>query len=256
MLEAQGLGYVAGQARLLSGVTAHFAAGAVTGLIGPNGAGKSTLLRLLAGLAAPTEGQVLCQGVPLSDVPVGERARALAYMPQDVPPFPPMPVREVASLGRLAHGESAACALRHPAVQQALDMTGLVPFGTREASRLSGGERARLMLARALAVDAPILLADEPVAALDPAQALMVMQVLRGLAARGRCVVVVIHDLLLATRFCDTLMLLRDGALQDVLPPAELTDARVRSIYGVTTRRVENGLVPWALSAAGEAAGK
>jgi iron complex transport system ATP-binding protein len=105
-------------------------------------------------------------------------------------------------------------------------------------------------------VDAPILLADEPVAALDPAQALMVMQVLRGLAARGRCVVVVIHDLLLATRFCDTLMLLRDGALQDVLPPAELTDARVRSIYGVTTRRVENGLVPWALSAAGEAAGK
>ncbi|MCH4093376.1 MAG: ABC transporter ATP-binding protein [Acetobacter peroxydans] len=254
MLEARGLGYVAGQARLLSGVTARFAAGAVTGLIGPNGAGKSTLLRLLAGLEAPTEGQVLCQGVPLSRLPIGERARVMAYLPQDVPPFPPMPVREVASLGRLAHGENAACALHHPAVQQALDMTGLTQFGSREASRLSGGERARLTLARALAVDAPILLADEPVAALDPAQALMVMQVLRGLAAQGRCVVVVIHDLLLATRFCDTLVLLREGELQDVLPPADLTDARVRSIYCVTTRRVENGLVPWGLSSPGKVA--
>lgn len=236
-----------GGADLLRHVSAVFRAGQVTALIGPNGAGKSTLLRVLAGLLVPTSGSVHVQGAPLAGMALAHRALQIAYMPQDVPVFPAMPVREVASLGRLPCGETPSRALTHPAVDHALHLTGLSELAQRDASRLSGGERARLMLARALSVEAPVLLADEPVAALDPAHALAVMQMFRALAAQGRCVVVVIHDLMLATRFCDRLVLLRDGALLHALPPEQLSDALVAETYGVTTRRLEGAVLPWDL---------
>ncbi|MFT8675514.1 MAG: ABC transporter ATP-binding protein [Acetobacter sp.] len=247
MLAVENLSYRQGGASLLGHVTAAFPAGRLTGIIGPNGAGKSTLLRLAAGLLVPSGGQVSCMGESLATMSLARRARHLAYMPQDVPALPPMPVREVVSLGRLPYGESPAHALRHPAVDRALREVGLAALGQRLASQLSGGERARLMLARALAMQTPVLLADEPIAALDPAHALAVMQVFRALAASGSCVVVVLHDLLLATRLCDTLIMMKDGRIAHMLEPAQLTDSMVREIYGVTSRRVDNGMVPWDL---------
>ncbi|MBO1323564.1 ABC transporter ATP-binding protein [Acetobacter sp. TBRC 12305] len=247
MLMADDISYAVGGTPLLSHVSAAFPASRVTGIIGPNGAGKSTLLRIAAGLLAPGAGQVSCMGEGLAGMTLARRARHLAYMPQDMPTLPPMPVREVASLGRLPYGESPAQALHHLAVTQALDKVGLTGLAHRLANQLSGGERARLMLARALAMQTPILLADEPVAALDPAHALAVMGVFAGLAASGRCVVVVLHDLLLATRFCDTLIMMKDGHILHQLAPAHLTDAMVRQTYGVTSRRVDGAFVPWDL---------
>lgn len=250
MLNVQNVGFSIEGTQLLHAANVQFKAGSVTGLIGPNGAGKSTLLRIMAGLLPATQGQVVCDGILLPQLALAQRARRMAYMPQDVPPFPPMLVQEVASLGRLPYGESPAQALHHPAVAQALAEVGLQDLADRPASHLSGGERARLMLARALAVQAPILLADEPVAALDPAHALAVMQVFCKLAAQGTCVVVVLHDLLLATRFCKTLVLMQQGRIRHIIPPTSLTDEMVRQTYGVTTRRVENAVVPWDLCTA------
>jgi len=250
MLTVTALSCQIGQNTLLRSASATFPAGCVTGLIGPNGAGKSTLLRIMAGLTVPTTGTVLVQGHPLAALTPMERARLLAYMPQDIPPFPPMPVREIASLGRLPYGEGASQAEHHPAVGRALALTGLQALAGRAAAQLSGGERARLMLARALSTETPVLLADEAVAALDPAHALSVMHLLRALAAEGRCIVLVIHDLLLATRFCDQLVLMKDGETVRSLPPSGLTEDILQSVYGVTTRRIEQGWVPWDLAKA------
>lgn len=245
MLEARDLTFTTGGATLLHAASASFEAGTVTGLLGPNGAGKSTLLKLLAGLLPPTEGTVFCGDDDLAHLPQSRRARRIAYMPQDIPSFPPMPVREIASLGRLPYGEAPGVALAHPSVSMAIGLTGLEDLAARSADRLSGGERARLMLARALAVEAPVLLADEPVAALDPAHALGVMRVLRALAAEGCCVVLVIHDLLLATCFCDRLVVMKDGAIRYALPAAALSGAMVQEVYGVDVRHVEGAMVPW-----------
>lgn len=245
MLELRDASYAVGENLLLHPTSASFRKGTVTGLIGPNGASKSTMMRLLAGLAVPAEGDVLYDAVPLSQFSLRERARTIAFMPQDLPPFPPMPVQETASLGRLPYAEAPDIALQHPAVLNALTLTGLTSLARRPASRLSGGEKARLSLARALATEAPVLLADEPVAALDPAHALNVMETFRTLARLGHCVVVVIHDLLLAARFCDQLMILKDGVLRYNLPAHDLTGEIIREMYGVTTRTVENFLIPW-----------
>lgn len=246
MLHAESLSvYTEAKRSLLKQVSVSFFAGQVTALIGPNGAGKTTLLRALAGLLACHSGSVFVQGQVIEHLSLTQRARQIAYVPQETPFFPPMTVCEITSLGRLPYGENARRALAHPAVHKAIDMTGLSALADQNACHLSGGERARLMLARALAVEAPILLADEPVASLDPAHALAVMALFRSLAAQGHCVVVVIHDLLLATRFCDRLVLLKDGEVVKVVTPLQLDDALIAEIYGVTTRRVGDAVLPW-----------
>ncbi len=235
---------------LLKRVSVSFFAGQVTALIGHNGAGKTTLLRTVAGLLTCISGYVISghifvQGQSMAHMSLRQRAQQIAYVPQDGFAFPPMTVREITSLGRLPYGENDHRALTHPAVERAIETVGLSAFISQNASHLSGGERARLMLARALAVEAPILLADEPVASLDPAHALAVMALFRSLAAQGHCVVVVIHDLLLATRFCDRLVLLKDGEVVKVVTPLQLDDALIAEIYGVTTRRVGDAVLPW-----------
>ncbi|EHH68119.1 ABC transporter ATP-binding protein [Gluconobacter morbifer] len=231
---------------LLDGVTLKACRGEVLGLIGPNGAGKTTLLRTMAGLQTPTAGTVLLDHRPLGDLPVEERGRLLAYLPQDAPAPTDMTVREVVALGRLPHRRFSSASEDGAAIQKAIAAVEMEAFAERSARQLSGGERSRVLLARALAVQAPVLLVDEPVAALDPAQALAVMMLLRRLAEEGRAVVVVLHDLMLAARFCSRLAVLRQGRLDSAGTPGNvLTDRMFADVYGVSVRRYGDVLLPW-----------
>nr|WP_220789999.1 ABC transporter ATP-binding protein [Gluconacetobacter tumulisoli] len=225
------------------------APGELVGLIGPNGAGKSTLLRVLGGMQAPDEGEIVLDGRSLATAGRTWRARTLSFLPQDEVPPPPMRVADLVALGRLPHRGHPDRARDSAAVTRALAETDLLALRDRPGSQLSGGERARMRLARALAVEAAYLLADEPVAALDPAHALAVMASFRRLAAGGTGLVVVLHDLMLAARFCDRLVLMRAGRVVAQGQPADvLTDAAMRAVYGVEVRRVEDAVIPWALA--------
>lgn len=243
-----------GAATLLDHVSVRAEGGELLGLIGPNGAGKSSLLRAIAQLL-PYEGAIRLDGVELGTLGARVRATRLAYLAQGDHAVWPLAVRDFVALGRLpyrprwrpAHRRSAA---DEDAVEAALASMNLHPLADRRLDQLSGGERARTRLARALAVDTPVLLADEPVAALDPFHQLSVMELLRTQCARGRTVVVVLHDLTLASRFCDRVLLLDHGrvlgcgATRTVLTPANLQRAyQVQSMHG--EHEQQTYILPW-----------
>ncbi len=220
----------------LGGVSFEAGARELVGLIGPNGAGKTTLLRVLAGLMTPASGRVSFAGQAFGDFGRRELAQRLAYLPQDAPVHWPLKVGKLVALGRLPHLDP----WRSPgpaderAIARAMDAAEVSEFADRPVTTLSSGERTRAMIARALAVEPLVLLADEPVTALDPYHQLKVMELLRERVAEGMAVVVVLHDLNLAGRFCDRLVLLdagrvvTQGAPEQVLAPEYL-----RSIYGI-----------------------
>ncbi len=213
----------------------------VHGLLGPNGAGKTTLLRALAGLQTVDAGQVQLSDQPLDSIPASRRARQLAYLPQGTECHWPLLAREVVALGRLPHRAPWRSVPAHDAerIEAALREADVLHLADRPINSLSGGERARVLLARSLATGAEILLADEPVAGLDPSHQLQVMALLKARASAGGTVVVVLHDLNLAARFCDQLTLLNEGrviaqgAPESVLAPAPLQQAYgIRAWYG------------------------
>jgi iron complex transport system ATP-binding protein len=230
------IGVDLGRRTALREVTAAFAPGRLTLVIGPNGAGKTTLLRAAAGLVEPVSGEVRLDRRPLSAVHGAERARTIAYLPQGGSVAWPMPVRDVVALGRLPHGEQPdrLSPAGRAAVDSALAAVRLQGFEQRSAAALSGGERARVLLARALATEAPVLLADEPVAALDPRHQLVVLDVLRERARAGATVAAVMHDLALAARYGDEVLLLQEGRVQASGRPAEvLTVRRLAESFGI-----------------------
>ena len=230
--------------------------GQLIALVGPNGAGKSTLLRALAGLV-DYRGTVTWRGAALAQLGGRTRARTVAYLPQDPPVHWPLPARELVALGRLPHRAygAAETAADAAAVQAAMRETDTLEFAARSVSRLSVGERARVLLARALAVEAPVLLADEPIAMLDPYHQLDVLATLRSYAAgrdagSKRLVVVVLHDLGLAARFCDRVLLMNSGAIVGDGPPDEALGAEaIRAHYRVepfiARHEGEPLIVPW-----------
>lgn len=219
-------------------------------LIGPNGAGKTTLLRLLAGLQMPADGRITYGGNDVGTVPASERARAVSYLAQDSAVSWPLRVSSLVALGRLPH-RGASAGDNEVAVQRALAATGSADLSDRSIGTLSGGERARVLLARALAVEAPVLLADEPVTALDPYHQLQIIEMLRASAAQGTAVVVVLHDLALAYRFSDRVVLLSNGRkIGDGTPDNVLTDANLAAHFAITARRGEGYIVPWQRSGA------
>jgi len=224
-----------GGCRVVDQVSADLAGG-VIGLIGPNGAGKSTLVRAIAGLI-PAEGSVLIDDTPVAAIPLRERARRIAYLPQGQAIHWPLTVERLVALGRLPHFAPSAptAAADAVAIERAIERTDLQALRDRPVDELSGGERARVLLARALAVEAPLLLADEPLAALDPAHQIEVMTLLRAEAECGATVIAVLHDLTLAARWCDRLLLLDRGRLVADGKPAEvLTADRIGSVYDVS----------------------
>jgi iron complex transport system ATP-binding protein len=214
---------------VLDAVDVTLPAGRVTAVVGPNGAGKSTLLRAAAGLLAPATGSITLAGRPLGANARG-RARAIAYLPQERAVHWPLAARAVVALGRLPHDDADPAA-----IDRALAAMDIAHLADRPVSQLSGGERARVLVARALAQDAALLIADEPTAGLDPAHALALFALFRRLAAEGRTVVVALHDLGLAARFADHIILLAKGRVAAAGPPANvLTPQHLEPAFGVT----------------------
>lgn len=251
MLDATGLTLMRGPVTILHDVSCRARPGEVVGLIGPNGAGKTSLLRALCGLEPVAAGRITYGGRTAPEIGRAGFGRTLAYLPQGGRIHWPLKVVEVVALGRLPHGAVGLEA----AVARAMEAADVTALRHRTAGSLSGGERARVLLARALAVEAPILLADEPIAALDPFHQLQVMEVLRATARAGACVVTVLHDLTLAARFCDRLLLLDGGRVAAEGPPADvLQPKRLAAIYGVEvetgSRHGETFILPWRRTAA------
>ena len=211
--------------QVLRGVTLSVGSGECVGLIGPNGAGKTTLLRAAMGLLPSGGRSSLAMLAPKA------RARAVAWLPQSREIVWPVTVETLVSLGRLAHGPAR---VEDPAVLRAIGRMRLGALRQRLATGLSGGEQARVLIARALAQEAPVLLADEPVAGLDPAARIETMRVFRSLAAEGRAVVVALHDLALAARHCTRLVALSDGCVvADGLPAEVLGAGMVARVFGI-----------------------
>ena len=252
-LAVDGLGASVGGRAVVRGVSWRLAAGELVALLGANGAGKTTALRAVLGLTPRAAGVVRAPGGDPARMPPGERARLVAYLPQARPLAWPVRVRDVVALGRFAHGAAPGRlgGADADAVARAVAACDLEPFADRACTTLSGGEAARVHVARALAADAPFLLADEPTAALDPLHQQRVMGLLRAGADAGRGVLVVMHDAALAARLADRLLWMVDGRIvADGPPEATLTPARLAEVYGVraAVRRIEGD---WLISVDG-----
>jgi iron complex transport system ATP-binding protein len=239
-IEARGVTVHVNGVALLHPLDLTLDPGHLVGVMGPNGAGKTTLLRVLAHLQQPDGGRVLYDGTPASQLGHMTLARQLAYPAQGATVHWPLTVEHLVGLGRLPYRRfwHQATSADARAVTAALRATETEVLRHRTLATLSGGERMRVLLARALAVEAAALLADEPIAALDPYHQLQVMEVLRETARRDTLVVVVLHDLTLAARFCDRLVLLDAGyVVADGTPDVVLSVANLTRVYRVTVVR-------------------
>ena len=199
---------------VLEGISIRFNAGAFYGIFGPNGCGKSTLLKLITGELAPDSGSIS----PRWNDPL-ERACRLTMVEQEIPGRIPLTVREVVALGRYPWMRRRKVSSD---IEEILNELQLTPLAEKPYSRLSGGERQRTMLARAVAQDTPILLLDEPASSLDIGFQHEFYRLLRRLADRGKCIVMISHDLFIAPHYLDEALLLKDGMLFARGTPAQV----------------------------------
>jgi iron complex transport system ATP-binding protein len=231
----RGLSVLRGPRAVLREVDFGAPEGAVSVVLGPNGAGKSTLLKSMAGLLA-YRGEICVGDVEISTLSPRARARRVAYVPQQTELRAPLLVREVVALGCYARGGAHARAENglSAVVEDAMQTTDVAALAARKFTELSGGEQRRVLIARALATGAPLLLLDEPAASLDIQHALALFSLCRALAAQGRSVVMVLHPLADALRFADHVLLLHQGsAVAAGSPISVLLPSRVREVYGV-----------------------
>lgn len=229
-----------GATTVLDTVTATLRPGRVTAVLGPNGAGKSTLLRAAAGLLIPAAGSARLDDRPVGTIDPRERARLIGYLPQGGVVYWNLAARELVRLGRLPHAGSPAA--DETAIDRAMALTDTLAFADRPVLTLSGGERARVLLARVLAGEPAWLLADEPLANLDPAHALDLVARLREIAAGGTGVLLVAHDLLHAQRAADDAVLMAGGRLLAAGPAGDvLTPDHLARVFGVRVTAVADG---------------
>lgn len=221
---------------VLDDVSVTADAGELVGLVGPNGSGKTTLLRTISGALTPDSGRVRVDGEDIHALPSKAASQRVAVVPQDTSISFSFDVRRIVGMGRTAHRGrfERTTADDRAAIEAAMERTATRQFAERPIDTISGGERQRVLLARAIAQETPALLLDEPTASLDVNHAIETLQSVRSLVADGRAAVAAIHDLDLAARFCDSLVLLSSG---DVVatgsPEAVLTESTVSSTFDV-----------------------
>lgn len=221
-----------GDLLVCEGVTAEFRTGELVAIVGPNGAGKSSMIALLAGDLAPTRGEVTLDGVDLAGLESKELARHRAVMTQTNDVTFPFSVRDVVEMGRYPWADRSDPASDMDKVDAALERVEVAYLADRKITSLSGGERARVALARVLAQDTPILLLDEPTAALDIRHQELVMQLLQDKARSGCLVVVVLHDLEAAAAFADRIVLIADSRIVAMGTPTEVfTPDTLSTVY-------------------------
>jgi len=229
ILMAENLSVQRGRRLILSDISATLRPGQITAICGPNGAGKSTLLAAFAGLIPPHSGRVLLDGKNLAALHPRERAQAIGYLPQGGEVAWDVSVTSLVSLGRLPHGDAG-----EEAITRAIAACDLQHLSNRPVSTLSGGERARALLARVLAGEPRWLLADEPLAALDLTHQLALLRTLRKTADAGCGVVIVLHDLALAMNHADRVLVLANGEMAaDAAPEDALAEPLIASVWGV-----------------------
>lgn len=246
-LTAQGVSLIRSGQALVSDVDLTVQPGELVGLIGPNGAGKSTLLNILGGLLQCDQGEIHLGQTPLSQVGKQSRAKTIGFVEQSGPVNWPLSVERVVSLGRRPHlgAWQSLSEEDHLAIESALSATDLVHLRMQEATTLSGGERTRMMLARALSAEPTILLTDEPIATLDLGHQLQTMELLREFAGADRSCLVVLHDLSLAARYCDRLYLMEKGSIAAHGRPATVLSVdNIKTVYKVEVEHIR-GSASW-----------
>lgn len=217
-----------GPCDVLQNVSAKAHSGELIALIGPNGCGKSTLLKTLCGIISPSSGRITVNHKSLINFSLKERAKNIAYLSQSREALPSMSVEDVVRLGRAPYrgGLGKISNEGEVAIASALSRTQSDIFKSRRFDSLSGGEQARILLARALTVEAPVLLADEPIAALDPFYQLSMMDILKAEATSGKTVITALHDLSLAAQFADRIWMMHKGKIIADGKPKEVLNAQ------------------------------
>ena len=241
-IRARGLTFGYGARPVLRGVDLEVAHGELVGLVGPNGAGKSTLLRLLLGFLPPDAGTVELEGRPIADLPRREVARRAAFVPQGFHTEFDFRVRDLVAMGRTPwlgrfrpEGEED-----RSAVARAMEATEVAAMAERPFTELSGGERQRVLLARAFAQGTDVLLLDEPNASLDLLHAYQLLELVRRRVDEGAAALAALHDLSLAARFCDRLVVLHEGGVRAEGPPSEvLSQTHLAEVFGVEATLLE-----------------
>ncbi|AHB48213.1 ABC transporter [Hyphomicrobium nitrativorans NL23] len=246
-LSVRNLSVDLGGQTIVRDVSLDFAPDGVIGLIGPNGAGKSTFLKAILGLV-PSRGGISYDGKPLPEIDRRALARLTSYLPQDREIAWPLSVENVVALGRTPYLStlSGLGSEDHQEIESAIALTDIAHLRNRIVSTLSGGERARVLMARVLAQATPILIADEPVAALDPGHQIALLETLDALSSAGRTIIVSLHEISLAARWCRRLVLLDKGSIAaDGKPEDVLTHEHFAKVYGVRIHRTvtEDGLL-------------
>jgi iron complex transport system ATP-binding protein len=246
-LAAETLRVRLGDKAVLGGVSCAFEPGKVTCVVGPNGAGKSTLLSCLAGLRTPDSGQALLDGRPLASLSPRERARRIGFLPQ-VPEIAwAVDSATLVGLGRIPHvGARGLGEEDQAAVTQAMGATDTTDLAGRIVETLSGGERARVLIARVLAGKPRWILADEPMAGLDPGHVLDAAELLKARAHQDGCgVILTLHDLSVALRLADRVIVLARGAIVAEGPPVDaLGPEAIAKAYGVIARIIDGAAGP------------
>lgn len=231
-----------GKAPIVSNVSAHVSAGEFIGLVGPNGAGKTCLLKTIAGLLPPIGGQIALAGKPLQKLAAKDRAKQIAYLAQNRAMAWSLSAEELVALGRAPFRSSLGklSEADESAIDTAMQTAHCWDLRHRRFDRLSGGEQMRVHLARALAVEAPLLLADEPTTALDPYFQISVLNELRAYADKGRTVLASLHDLTLAKQFCTRIWVIDDGKLiADATPDKAFSSEMLAQVFDI--RSTKNG---------------
>lgn len=238
-LIARSLTVTAGDATLVGEASLSLAPGELVAILGPNGAGKTSLIRACMGLTKPDAGTVTLGGHDIAGISPIERARQIAYLPQIRPLAWPSRVRDVVALGRFSHGAALGrlTGADADAVDRAITACHLAHLADRRTDTLSGGELARVHCARAFAAEAPLLIADEPTAALDPRHQFQILDLIDAFVKNGGGALVILHDIALAARYAARLVWMKEGRIvMDGSPEDTLTAARLEEIYGVRAR--------------------